>query len=191
MFFLIVVIYFNVLFELWFVVFECVVVLIHRLCLYLSFTFKILIKILMSHHQPRRWVTRQEHDRRRRVKEEAAAFVEAVNDLPCWELVEPLPERELILSYQPLFFRCVYLGHRVEQYFRPLKGTAPNLHFLLEVRHKYKRRKYIYIYLCKVFIFDIAERVTQFVFVEDPNWWHLYFDFVVVFLFGYDLINLF
>ena len=131
----------------------------------------------MSHHRHRciihpprrRWVTRQEHDRRRRLADEAYRFVEAINGYPHWTWEAPPPDWEVIMAYQPLLLKRVHHRYTVEQYYRVLKYLPPYMPYLFEIRQMYMRRKYIFMYLCKVFVVsDIAEVVTQFVFIEDP-----------------------
>ena len=122
----------------------------------------------MSNPHIRQWVTREEHDRRIKLNNEAKAFVQAVNDHPNWNM-DILPDRVLISAYQPLFFKRVFQQYRVEEYFRPLKLVVPNITYLYSVRYGYIRRKYIFMYLCKVFVLDIAEDITQFLFIDNAS----------------------
>ena len=125
----------------------------------------------MSNSKRRRWVTREEHDRQQKLlklRNEAVAFVQAVDGLPNWN-VDILSDRELISAYQPLFFKRVFQRYRVEEYFRPLKLVVHNITYLYCVRHQYLRRKYIFMYLCKVFVRDIAEEITQFLFIDNAS----------------------
>ena len=125
----------------------------------------------MSNPKRRRWVTREEYDRQQKqlkLRNEAVAFVEAVDDLPNWN-VDILSDRELISAYQPLLFKRVFQRYRVEEYFRPLKWIFLNMTYLYSVRHQYIRRKYIVMYLCKVFVLDISEKITQFLFIDNAS----------------------
>ena len=125
----------------------------------------------MSNPKRRRWVTREEHDRQQKLlklRNEAVAFVQAVDGLPNWN-VDILSDRELISAYQPLLFKRVFQRYRVEEYFRPLKWIFLNMTYLYSVRHQYIRRNYIFMYLCKVFVRDIAEDITQFLFIDNAS----------------------